>query len=113
MTPACEETERDRCLSLDGFFGAMADSRSRYVLYSLRETADGVASFDDVIAFVLAQDPDLTDEETVATILHHTVLPKLEAAVLIEYDPRSETIRYRANDWFDRCVAHSAWIERQ
>jgi DNA-binding transcriptional ArsR family regulator len=87
---ACDAVTGDE---LDELLAALADEDRRRVLDYL-EAADGdVAAFSDLVEH-LTGDPR-ADPEQVAVTLHHTHLPKLESANVVEYDPRSETVRYR------------------
>ncbi|MCU4742926.1 hypothetical protein OB955_18660 [Halobacteria archaeon AArc-m2/3/4] len=98
---------------LDDFFEAMADRHRRHVLYYFREHDEDVASTADLVSFLLEHDSDRPERETVATRLHHVTLPKLADCGLLEYDPRSETVRYRDDHRFEDCIDHSAWTEFQ
>lgn len=90
----CLEAEtKDK--ALDPIFAAFADQRRRFIIQYLRKTSDGVASFDELVEYVGGRCADIQDSETVKSCLHHVSLPKLEKADVIEYDPRSETVRYQ------------------
>nr|WP_265110668.1 hypothetical protein [Halosolutus halophilus] len=58
---------------------------------------------DDLLEHVAAENPPpdsggMIDTGRLRLDLHHSKLPKLEAAGLVEYDDRTETVRYHPND---------------
>lgn len=77
-------TTSDRRSTADTVLRALADERRRAVLGVLEEREDPV----DVerVASALGDRVD-GDVETTVEQLHHTHLPKLEAAGLVRYDP--------------------------
>lgn len=79
---------------LDTIFEVLADDNCRYVLSYLKDMSDDVASRDELASHVDSHVPDSSTEERVTIALHHLMLPKLEDAGLLEYDPRSATVRY-------------------
>ena len=83
---------------LDEIFDALADSRRRHVLSYLSEKTGDVATLSELIAEVVARESnrerDSEHYESVAIDLHHAHLPNLEEFGLIEYDERSQTVRY-------------------
>lgn len=87
---------------LDSLFGVLADRRRRRLLAYLAGTDDGVATVSELADHVAADD---ADPERVTVSLHHAHLPRLEDAGIVEYDARSETVRYRG----DPTV--TAWVE--
>ena len=96
--------------SLDQVFDVLANRRRRYVLYYLREVDDGVATVQDVAEYVLGTEDELDVSDTLRSIdtaLHHVHLPKLEAAGIVEYDSRSETIRYWGQPSLDEWLEHA------
>ncbi len=84
---------------LDDLFEVLADSHRRRVLAYLADTDDDVAAFSELIEHVADDSAgESTDNERLAVSLHHTHLPKLADAGVVEYDPRSEVVRYRGGD---------------
>lgn len=88
----------------DTIFELLADHQRRCVLSYLKNTSDDVVSRRELASHVSTQIPDAVSEEHVAARLHHTVLPKLDGAGLLEYDPRSATVRYRAHPGVESCL---------
>ena len=85
---------------LDELLDVLSNHRRRYVLYYLRETE--TADVEELTEYVVenfesgqeSTAPGDRFEKTKATVIH-TDLPKLRERGIVEYDPRSETVRYR------------------
>lgn len=93
----CHET-KDELLTL------LADHHRRAVLDHLRESDDDVASLQELAAAVGEEDGD----EDATLRLHHAALPRLEAAGVVDYDARSDTVRYRGDQYLETLVAFVA-----
>lgn len=87
--------------NLDHIFKAFADERRRLVIQHLRDASYGVASYDDLVGYVSSHCEDSHDSEKVKSQLHHVILPKLEKVDILEYDRRSEMIRYQSESVVD------------
>lgn len=86
--------------ALDDVIGIFASRRCRCVLYYFLDTDSDTSSLDELCDYVLTHDPEASEETSVTTGLYHTTLPKLEEFGVIDYDDRSETIRFRgAREW--------------
>lgn len=97
---------RETSTDPDRVFELLSDGRRRHVLYYLaREQTGGatVTELREVISSRLEGDRD-----DLAVELHHTHLPKLAAAGVVEYDGRSETVRYRGDPLLERCLEYAA-----
>lgn len=96
-------------VSVDTVFEVLADRRRRYILCHLRDSSESAMVFDELVAFVTAQEPESADRdrEQVAAHLHHVAVPKLADVGLIEYDARSETVRYRRHSLVETCLDHT------
>lgn len=103
--------------STDALISALADQRTRRVVAALESESVDVVELNDLVDSVVKaereSDPDRDDaavhRKRVAIDLHHRSLPKLDDAGVLDYDPRSNTIRYRDGcrvsaylDLFDR-----------
>ncbi|WP_247001328.1 DUF7344 domain-containing protein [Halosolutus gelatinilyticus] len=101
--------------SLDLIFEILSVHRRRYALYYLHDQSDSVATVAELIDNVSALDQlqgetDLDPEERrnqIKTELQHVHLPKLEDAGLIEYDLRSETVRYWHQPSLEEWLEHA------
>ena len=94
--------------STDLLFELLADRRRRHILYCLTDQPDGVAEFTDLVDAVVGHEPetDAGDRETIRTGLYHVHLPKLAEAGVIDYDTRSETVRYSRQPLLEECLAN-------
>ena len=95
-------------LSTDLLFELLADRRRRHILQCLTDQPDGVAEFTDLVDAVVGHEPetDAGDRETVRTSLYHVHLPKLAEAGVIDYDTRSEAVRYSEHPLLEECLAN-------
>lgn len=91
---------------LDTVFGLLSDRNRRAVLRYFRDTAAVTASFEALRDHLARSDGADLDEETVSIAAHHWLLPKLEEGGVIEYDVRSETVRYRPQPVVDDLLDH-------
>lgn len=76
----------------------LQDHRQRYVLEKLQTTSNDVASLEDLVNYLLAHDPNADDADQVAGVLHHQTLPRLADTALIDFDPRTNTVRYHGTE---------------
>ncbi len=82
---------------LDGTLTALSSWRRRCVIYHLY-TADGdVASVGDLAATLAEADPGATDSQQHRTVLYHRILPHLHDAGVVEFDRRSDDVRFRGD----------------
>lgn len=88
----------------------VADERCRSVLTLLLESESRVVEFDALATHVTAEETSpegehLTCTDPVLLDLRHNLLPWLAAAGVIEYDERSETVRYLTDERVERVHA--------
>lgn len=57
-----------------------------------------VTTLDELADVVVDRDGGVDDPSRARIRLHHCDLPKLAETGVIEYDPRSEAVRYRGRD---------------
>lgn len=88
MHQACESNPSNSLLEV------LADEQRRCVVAYLSDTSDDVASVSELTRHVTKHCADAHNREQVAVNLHHVGLPKLEEAGVLEYDSRSNTVRY-------------------
>ncbi|WP_425600921.1 DUF7344 domain-containing protein [Haloterrigena alkaliphila] len=84
-------------IDTDELFAIVADSRRRSILRYLRQSGPTTI---DSLSDHLSGEPTSDDEAVTPTALHHTHLPRLEAAGLLAYD--STTGRIEPGDLSDR-----------
>src|SRR6056297_1913865 len=106
----------DATPSLDLVFELLSNSRRRYALYHLNDQPDGVATLETLTENVVAFDQQTgtrdgehtTDRHaSVRMALTHTHLPNLEDAGLLEYDRRSEMVRYWRQPSVEEWLEHA------
>lgn len=81
--------------SADAILWALADQHRRLALRQIKNASDGVASYNDVADYIVQHSSEIDEPEVARVRLHHKILPILADADLIEYDSRSEIIRYQ------------------
>jgi len=75
--------------------GAFTPKYCQAVFQYFDQQSTETATVTDLGAYISQQHRTDEDETDIAISLHHSTLPKLDDAGLIEYDPRSTTVRYR------------------
>ena len=90
---------------LDVLFEVLADRERRRILRYFAESDDEAATFAELIEFLADEAAEGADPDRLAVTLHHTHLPKLADVGFIEYDDRSETVRYRGEPAVEEIVA--------
>lgn len=97
-------------LSLDATFDVLANAERRLILNYLTEAADHEATVDELVSHITQHHADRTGElpsrDSIEMRLHHIHLPKLTEVGLVEYDARTEQLRYWSDDRLE------AWLER-
>lgn len=96
--------ERAPAPALDELLSILAIERRRHILYYFPKTSSEIATLDDLAEHLLSHHCPTTDREQARVILHHKTLPKLDAAGIIEYESRSETVRYLGHPRLRRLV---------
>lgn len=87
LTPTPEQT--------DTLLSTLSNPHCRSVLSYFKNATEESASLDGVATALTHR--DTADENQVAIQLHHSILPKLEATGIIEYDARTNTVRYHGH----------------
>lgn len=82
--------------AIDELLIALADSQRRAIVRHFHDSARDRASLAELSDTIRPPSNALTD--AVAVQLHHSTLPRLEAAGLLEYDARTNMIVYRGHD---------------
>lgn len=80
-------------------FNILASERRRNILSYLRTCSDRLVSREEIVDALLDCEPEpATHRERLEIDLHHVHLPKLADSGIIDYDPMSGMIEYRAPD---------------
>ncbi|MFP8953898.1 hypothetical protein ACLI4Z_13165 [Natrialbaceae archaeon A-arb3/5] len=88
---AVDQTRSD--LSPDTAFHLVANARRRYVLYYFTARSTAVATVETLTGYVTTH-TDTADRKHVEIDLVHQHLPMLADNGIVEYDTRSEQVRY-------------------
>lgn len=103
-------------LSLDTILSLLANHQRRELLQYLVETPDGCCSLDECVDHLVKQQEKRNgngdEHDQVKTTLRHVHIPKLEDAGIVEFDPRSQQLRYWGEEhlesWLARIHAEDA-----
>lgn len=88
---------------IDTLLSVLADERRRIVLSYLMSSEDDIATVDELVEYTTNA---VSTEETkpLEVTFHHAILPHLAEAGYIEYDPRSQIVRYRGRPLQERVL---------
>ncbi|WP_440990621.1 DUF7344 domain-containing protein [Haloarchaeobius baliensis] len=93
----------DKAPAIDRLLDALQDSLRREVVYYFENcTGAETATLDELVDHIDGRVPSPAREE-LRLQLRHVHLPKLAAADLLEYDPRTDRVRYRGSE-------HGGWL---
>jgi hypothetical protein len=90
--------------ALNRAFDLLASQRRRYVLAELQSTADGVASVERLADSLLAHESDSDDRDQVLVALYHQTLPRLDDSNVVDFDRRTDTVRYHGHKVVDELL---------
>lgn len=95
-----ERTAGDRS-RYDRLFDLLSEHRRRVVLRHVAEQP--IVTVEELAAIVSEEEG--TPAERAATSLRHSDLPALTDAGIVEYDPRSATVRYDGHEFVETALA--------
>lgn len=98
-------------LTVDTVCDVLSNEYRRTVLYHLEASSNGESTIDSLAERVVAVDTEYENRDRAVTRLYHTTLPMLEDVGLVEYDVRSDSVRYRSDPLFELFLSLSAEIE--
>lgn len=93
---------------LDEILRLLTDQRCRWVLYCFFEEGADVLDYEAVVDYVADHVPGVDGTEDPRIRLHHSTLPKLKEAGLVDFDSRTGTIRYDGGREIDTVLA---WLD--
>ncbi|WP_456071299.1 DUF7344 domain-containing protein [Haladaptatus caseinilyticus] len=101
-------------LSVDEIYSLVADHHRRYTLYYLAfETSGENWTLDGLIEYLQPTLDEMSSRESsVRTHLYHMVLPRLQDAGVVDYDRRSEMIRYWGHPQLEEILVRVRQIEQ-
>jgi hypothetical protein len=94
--------------SLETVFEVLADEERRDICRFLVSEAPGVVTVDEIANALTEHE---TERERLAIHCHHRHLPKLDEAGLIEYDPRSNAVRYWGQPTVEKWLDHTRHVD--
>lgn len=101
-------TQETYPISTETALRVVADPCRRSILSELIDSRTGVVTMETLVDRIAPENPPpkttATHADPLLIDLHHTHLPKLSDANLIEYDPRTKTIRYTSNERVERVL---------
>ncbi|WP_224449685.1 DUF7344 domain-containing protein [Haloprofundus salilacus] len=103
--------------NLDTIFELLSITRLRYVLYYLYSMDDEVAELEDVVHAVCAYEVAGTEpdeppsREQVKLDVHHSKLPRLDEAGIIDYDSRQNELRFYHSPSLEEWLEHARHME--
>ncbi|WP_438267381.1 DUF7344 domain-containing protein [Haladaptatus halobius] len=105
-TPAVDDPNTPT-LSHDAIFDLLSNEYRRHILYHFHEQPQAVATVDELVRHLRTQFDARAagDTDQLRIQLRHSHLPKLESHGILEYNERSETVRYRDGSEIERLVA--------
>jgi len=113
---AHDNTEGNRPF-IDAVFDALADWRRREVCLFFRETDVSTATVDELAMLLAGCEPSGLGEpkgrtpDEFATELAETHLPRLDAAGVVDYDDRSDTVRYWGQPTVEKWLEHVTEVD--
>jgi len=91
-------SERTESTGAPDYFEVFTPEYCQAVFQYFEHQPTEPATVTDLGAYISEQHRSNKDETDIAVFLHHSTLPKLADAGLIEYDPRSQTARYTGSN---------------
>jgi len=103
---------------IDSVFDALADWRRREVCLYFRETDATTATVDQLGMLLVACEPPGVDEfdnrsiDDLVAELETEHLPRLDEAGVVDYDDRSNTVRYWGQPTVEKWLEHVRAVDR-
>lgn len=97
---------------IDDLMDALSHPLRRGVIYYFENiTSDESATLEDLASHI-AQCVSEKNRESAALHLAHTHIPKLESHGWVDYDPRTQQVRYRGHDSAEELLSELADMTR-
>ena len=104
-------------LSVDAMLDVLANAHRRYLLAFLRGQPGNTASFEAVATHIITEvgreQGVQPNHDEVQVDLYHRHLPKLADAGVVEYDVRSEAIRYHPNERLEALFGRVQMVQKE
>lgn len=88
---------------VDEHLTVLADQTRRAILYYFQDASEEVAALDDLVNYLLEQNGGDTERLTIQ--LHHSTIPQLANAGVLEYQRASGAVRYLGDRELERLLA--------
>jgi len=107
-----ETGEEGHTLGLDDVFASLVVQRRRTLVHALAET-EGSVPVETLVERIVAWEAELgspppNHRERVAAAVRHAHLPKLVAVGLVEFDERSDHVRFHSDAAVEEWLEHAA-----
>lgn len=107
----------DTAISKEEMLEILSDRHRRILLENLATEADPTVSLDEAVTYVANKLGEQNDarphEDDVKARLLHRHIPRLADSSLLEFDDRSETIRYHENEELEAFHEHVKEFEQE
>ena len=104
--PTGDVARVDSPLSLDAVLSLLAHHQRRDLLDCFYGTTTHATPLDECVEHIMEREEQRSGErpahDQVEAALHHIHIPKLTDAGVLDYDPRTQTIRYWGHDRLER-----------
>lgn len=105
---------QESTVSIEAALELLAQRERRLLLIYLRDSTERVATTEELVEHICQREAEQTgevcDPDNLKSELHHIHLPKLTEEGVLEYDPRSQHLRYDGDKRLERCLE---WIKRE
>lgn len=88
----------------DAIFHLLSDHCRRQIVGILQDMSESYVAFEELCDHLSRQNG--ADRDEIVIRLHHTHLPKLHEAGVIDYDPNEKLVRYLGNPHVDALLEH-------
>lgn len=89
----------------------------RYIIYYFVATSESSVSIEDLVTGIQtlvgyeSKQPSLVNGDALKTLLLERAIPRLEQLDAVEYDSRSESVRYHQQPFIEEYAEHAAYQE--
>ncbi|WP_224332832.1 DUF7344 domain-containing protein [Haloprofundus halobius] len=94
--------------STDALYAILASETRRQLLHYFQVSEQNDSSLDELADFLVSQDGGVDTPEKAKIILHHQDLPKLARYGVVDYDRRSNSVRYRGQSRLEELLPQSS-----
>lgn len=100
--------------TLNQLLSALSNESNRYVVEYFCTASENVASLEELAEYTVGKHETAhsASSQRVDLDLHHSGLPKLAAVGILDYDPRSKTVRWLSHSIVDVDFNHVLEVER-